>query len=114
MKYVKFITKSDQWYKEGSEAFLDLDDNVLSRRITVEEFEAYKNENKEWNSGIFTGLRVCEEGFENNVAPEWIVGHERVDGEMCSFNEFDITETDEPLTFTDEKDLETFFGLDVP
>lgn len=43
MRYIKFISKPNEWYKEGTEAFLDLEPPI--RRITVEEFETYKVEN---------------------------------------------------------------------
>lgn len=95
MKYVKFIAKPNQWYKEGTEAFFEIDE--LPRRITVEEFKIHKATNGGWNAGIFVGCRVDIEGYE------------QIDGVLCTLEEFDIIETDEPLSFATEEELDNFY-----
>lgn len=92
MKYVKFISKPDEWFKEGSEAFYQ-DENYLSRRMTVGEYEEIKNSS--YPSACFVGIRVCEDNpNERNFSKP---GEERIDGEWCNFNEFDIEIVDEDL-----------------
>jgi len=99
MKYVKFITRPDQWYKEGTEAFIDNNypNQNAFHRFTVKEFEAYKKVHEEWNCGLFVGCRLYNEGYE------------RIDGELCSLDEFDIIKTDEPLSFATEEELDKFY-----
>ena len=105
MKYIKFIARSNVWYKEGTEAFIDNNypNQYAFHRFTVEEFEAYKNLHEGWGNGLFVGLRSYNEGYE------------RIDGELCFLEEFDIIETDEPLSFATEEELDKFYQakLDV-
>jgi hypothetical protein len=97
MKYVKFIAKPDTWYKKDTEAFVDNNypNQYAFHRFTVEEFEAYKKVHEGRNSGLFVGRRLYNEGYE------------RIDG--CSLDEFDIIETDEPLSFATEEELEKYY-----
>lgn len=99
MKYVKFIARPNVWYKEGTEAFIDNNypNQYAFHRFTVEEFEAYKNLHEGWGNGLFVGLRSYNEGYE------------RIDGELCFLEEFDIIETDEPLSFATEEELDKFY-----
>jgi hypothetical protein len=101
MKYVKFIAKPYQWYKEGTEAFIDTNypNQNAFHRFTVEEFEAYKKVHEGWDSGLFVGRRFL-----------YNEGYERIDGELCSLDEFDIIETDEPLSFVTEEELDKFYN----
>jgi hypothetical protein len=92
MKYVKFISKPDEWFKEGTEAFYE-DSKFKSRRMTVEEYERILNE--PFNpSACFVGIRVCEDNPNEN-GMGCVPGEERIDGEWCSFDEFEIEFTDE-------------------
>jgi hypothetical protein len=91
MKYVKFISKPNEWFKEGSEAFYQ-DDSFKSRRMTIEEYDRLL-ETPPYPAAVFVGIRVCEDNpNERNFSePE----EERIDGEFCCFTEFDIEFTDE-------------------
>lgn len=90
MKYVKLIAKPDTWFKAGTEVF---DDDCFGKRYTL---EAY---NQWLKSGIILarGIRVCEHEYELKLGYE--LGEERIDGELCNINEFDMTIVDE------EKDI---------
>ena len=90
MKYVKFISKGD-WFKEGTEAFYE-DSDWKSRRMTFEEYEEIKN--SQWPSAVFVGIRVCEDN-PNEMGNGFTAGEERIDGEFCNFDEFDVEMTDE-------------------
>lgn len=93
MKYVKFISKPDNWFKEGSEAFFD---SEKSRRMTIEEYDAINNDVGYTPASFFVGIRVCEDNpNERNMG--CFIGEERIDGEWCPFDEFDISFTDEYL-----------------
>jgi len=90
MKYVKFISKPEEWFKEGTEAFYQ-DSKYKSRRMTVEEYQDIKN--SVYPAACFVGIRVCEDNpNERNFSEP---GEERIDGEFCNFDEFDIEYTDE-------------------
>ena len=91
MKYVKFISKPDEWFKEGAEVFYQ-DKKWLSRRMTIEEYEEIKNSS--YPAAVFVGIRVCEDN-PNEMGNGFSVGEERIDGEWCNFEEFDIEYTDE-------------------
>jgi len=99
MKYVKFIAKPYQYYKEGTEAFIDSSypSDRSFHRFTVEEFEAYKKVPEWWGCGLFVGRRLDMEAYE------------QIDRELCSLDEFDIVETDEPLSFTNDEELDKFY-----
>ena len=91
MKYVKFISKPDQWFKEGTEAFYE-DNNFKSRRMTIEEYNLLLN-TPPYPAAVFVGIRVCEDNPNERNFSE--VGEERIDGEFCNFDEFDIEFTAE-------------------
>ena len=100
MKYVKFIAKPYQWYKEGTEAFIDTNypNQNAFHRFTVEEFEAYKKVHEGWDYGLFVGCILDIKEYEQIVI-----------NELCSLDEFDVIETDEPLSFATEEELENFY-----
>jgi hypothetical protein len=107
MKYVKLIAKPDTWYKEGTEVFYDdssiKEPNVPIKRITKEEFENKLKE--EWNYGCMVGLRIPT--YESEIK---IFGtNDRIDGESCSLDEFEVIETDEYLEFQDSEELEKWY-----
>ena len=91
MKYVKFISKPNQWFKEGTEVFYE-DVNGKSRRMTHDEYVIARNI-PPFPAAVFVGIRVCEDNpnERNFSSPD----EERIDGEWCSFDEFDIEFTDE-------------------
>ena len=89
MKYVKLIAKPNTWFKEGTEVY-DYDANFNEqRRITLE----YWNKSLEEYGGrgiCVRGIRVCEDNpNENGMGCN--PGEERVDGEWCMCDEFDVT-----------------------
>ena len=91
-KYVKLIAKPDTWFKAGTEAF---DYDEYGKRITL---EAYN----EWlKSGtiLVRGTRICQFSTELFIGSGYKMGEERIDGELCGINEFDMTIVD------DEKDI---------
>jgi len=92
MKYVKFISKPDEWFKEGTEVFYQ-DEKFKSRRMTVEEYNKSLELPRYHRGACFVGIRVCEDNpNERNFSEP---GEERIDGEFCNFDEFDIEFTDE-------------------
>ena len=99
MKYVKLIAKPDTWFKAGTEAF---DDDEYGKRITLESY------NKWLKSGsiLVRGIRVCEHDYELKLG--YKLGEERIDGELCGIDEFDMTIVD------DEKDIPWPKPLDPP
>jgi hypothetical protein len=106
MKYVKLIAKPKTWYKEGTEVFYDdssiKEPNVPIKRVSKEEFEKRA---KEWHSGCMVGLHTPTHYRE--VA---VVGTEdRIDGELCFLEEFEVLETDEYLEFQDSKELKNWY-----
>ena len=106
MKYIKLIAKPDTWYKVGTEVFFD-DSSVEEvgvpiKRITKDDFE---KRYKEWHSGCMIGIHTPTKYHE--VA---VVGTgDRVDGELCFLEEFDIIETDEYIEFQNSKELEKYY-----
>ena len=90
-KYVKLIAKPDTWFKAGTEAF---DYDEYGKRITLEAYNKWRE------SGMILarGIRVCELGNGEVENLGYKVGEERIDGELCSLDEFDMTIVD------DEKD----------
>lgn len=44
-----------------------------------------------WNAGIFRGMRTCENSAAEAGKP---VGTKYEDGELCSFDEFEVVEDD--------------------
>ena len=89
MKYVKLIAKPDTWFKAGTEVS-NYDKN---RRLTVEEW-------KEWGNSIVLvrGIRICEDNPNEN-GMGYKAGDERIDGECCGCDEFDIEIVEEDRKF---------------
>jgi hypothetical protein len=94
LKYVKFISKPDQWFKEGTEALYE-DNEYRVRRMTVGEYENELTDPSGCLGAVFVGTRVCTDNPNENAfcSP----GEERIDGEWCPFDEFEIVYTDEYL-----------------
>lgn len=86
MKTVKLIAKPNTWFKEGTEVF---DYNEYGKRLSLEEFEKWKNEDNGWGI-LVRGIRVCEEGCGEVENLGYKVGDERIDGELCGIDEFDV------------------------
>lgn len=83
MKTVKLIAKANTWFKEGTEVY---DYDEYGKRLTLEEFE-------EWQKSgmiLVRGIRTCEEGNGEVENLGYKVGEERIDGELCRLNEFDV------------------------
>lgn len=106
MKYVKLISKPGTWYKAGTEVFFDnssiKEPNVIIKRVTKEEFE---NRSNEWDSGITVGIHTPTEDYETKLFGT----EDRIDGELCSLDEFDVIETDEYLEFQNSDELEEYY-----
>ena len=106
MKYVKLIAKPDTWYKEGTEVFYDVspfqNPNVPVKRLTKEEFEKRSNE---WDAGVMVGLHTPDADYEIKLFGT----DDRIDGELCQLNEFDIIETEEYLEFQTREELEKWY-----
>lgn len=95
-KYVKFIAKPNTWYKEGSEvliqAFSKIENKVYGYRMTLDDYNEKLSNND--TSEVFWGIRACEDNpNENNMG--YKAGDERMDGEWCYFDEFEILEIEE-------------------
>jgi len=67
----KYIAKKDTWFKEGTEV----------------KFEEYLYTSSDGiKCGLFRGIRICENAKSENRT----LGIEYEDGEICSYDEFDI------------------------
>lgn len=95
-QYVRLIARPDTWYKAGTEVFWEgavsdePRDVAIMRRMTLAEWEDIKRPE---NAGIgCVGIRVTE-----NPAAEGggSVREERLDGEWCMIDEFDVDITTE-------------------
>ena len=92
MKYVKLIAKPNTWFKAGTEVF---DYDEFGKRITLESY----NEWLESRTILVRGTRICQFPTELLIGSGFKMGEERIDGELCGINEFDMTIVD------DEKDI---------
>jgi len=90
MKYAKLVAKKDTWFKEGTEVY-DNDVNYEDKkRVTWDYWEQCKAE-----GGICVrGIRVCED-LIYEIALGYKAGQERIDGEYCHWDEFDVTQVEE-------------------
>lgn len=85
-QYVKLIAKPDTWFKEGTEVYNYDADYDKKQRLTLEEWN-------EWvKAGIccVRGIRICELGNGEVENLGYKVGEERIDGECCGIDEFDV------------------------
>lgn len=82
MKYVRLIARPDTWYKAGSEVFHeDYHPNLMPLEVW---------ENCIQDDGILCyGIRVCEDN-PNERGNGWPPGFERMDGEWCMIEEFEV------------------------
>jgi hypothetical protein len=87
-KYVKLIAKPDTWFKAGTEVF---DYDCFGKRITL---EAY-NEWLKSRSILVRGTRICQFSTELLIGSGYKLGEERIDGELCGINEFDVEVVEE-------------------
>ena len=87
--YAKLTSKPDEWFKSGSEVFLS--DLKNFERMTVEEYLELKNSG--YPAECFVGIRVCEDNPNERAFS--VPGEERIDGEWCSLDEFDMEEVNE-------------------
>lgn len=90
IKHVKLIAKPDTWFKAGTEVF-DYDaDYDEHKRITLN----YWNQCVAEQGICVRGIRVCEAGYETMPTNEGgmgcELGEERIDGEYCSCDEFEV------------------------
>ena len=92
MKYVKLIAKPNTFFKAGTEVF---DYNEFGKRITLESY----NECLKSGTILVRGTRICQFSTELLIGSGYKMGEERIDGELCDINEFDMTIVD------DEKDI---------
>ena len=90
MKYVKLTARPNTWFKAGTEVY-DYDKDYSAKiRVSLEYWEQCKSE-----CGICVrGIRVCESGYEIdssvNGGMGCKLGEERIDGEYCHCDEFDV------------------------
>lgn len=85
MQHVRLIAKPNTWFKEGTEVYDYMSDYSEKKQITLEEWTQAVSE-----GGICVrGIRVCENNpNENGMGCK--AGEERIDGEWCSCDEFDM------------------------
>lgn len=83
MKYVKLIARPDTWFKAGTEVYSD---DEYGKRLTLEEFEEWKKD----GMILVRGVRICEAGNGEVENLGYKVGEERIDGEICGIDEFDV------------------------
>lgn len=92
MKYVKLIAKPDTWFKAGTEVF---DYDEFGKRIKLEDYNIWLKS----RTILVRGTRICQFPTELLIGSGYKMGEERIDGELCGINEFDMTIVD------DEKDI---------
>ncbi len=81
MSYVRLIARPDTWFKAGTEVYHY--DAIVGRRLTLAEWE-------EWSKHgmvLVSGIRVTENPASEGGGQ---VGEERLDGECCLCDEFDV------------------------
>ena len=100
-KYVKLIAKPDTWFKAGTEVF---DYDEFGKRITLEAYNKWLKS----RSILVRGTRICQFSTELLIGSGYKLGEERIDGELCGIDEFDMTIVD------DEKDIPWPNPLDPP
>jgi hypothetical protein len=81
---VKLVAKPNTWFKEGTEVFHYDFDYSERIRLTLADWQIALSE-----GGInVRGIRVCEEGYEQESCLNCKPGEERIDGEWCMCDEF--------------------------
>lgn len=84
----KFISKGD-WFKKGSICEVQDGSCLWSKDGEEKEFSFEELKDKERFMGIFEGVRVCEDN-PNEKGLGFKPGDERLDGELCGLEEFEI------------------------
>lgn len=91
MDYIRLIAKPDTWYKAGTEVFWEPYPEP-ARRMTQVEWEQHSRPEM---AGLgCVGVRVTEDPASEGGGK---IGEERVDGEWCSADEFEVLPVDGPL-----------------
>ncbi len=94
MKYVKLTARPDTWFKAGTEVYHYDAHYSEKRRFTLEEFIRNKEEWRGWTPGSIgvRGIRVCDdhEQINGGCLAHYKPGDERIDGEWCCLDEFDL------------------------
>lgn len=90
MKSVRLVAKPNTWYKVGTEVFHE---DLWDKRELLT-LEAWESCIKDRGIGC-VGLRVCEDN-PNEIGNGWKPGFERIDGEWCSTDEFEVEIIDIP------------------
>jgi len=90
-QYVKLTARPNTWFKAGTEVW----HYDAPRRLTLAEWEAWVKD----GMVLATGIRVCEDN-DNENGMGCKPGDERVDGESCSPDEFDVEIVNEDKDFT--------------
>lgn len=90
-QYVKLTARPDTWFKAGAEVW----HYDAPRRLTLAEWNGWA-----WTKAVLVrGIRVCEDN-DNENGMGCKPGEERVDGEYCSIDEFDLEIVEEDKDFT--------------
>jgi hypothetical protein len=93
MRYVKLTAKPETWFKEGTEVYDYDSDYFEKKRITLDFWN--KSLGEHGGGGIYVrGIRVCEDN-PNEDGMGCKPGEERIDGEWCQCDEFNVEITDE-------------------
>jgi len=88
MEYVKLVSKSDAWFKEGTESYDYECDENNKYRITLDQ----------WNKATADDQFICCRGTricENPKSENRILGEIYFDGECCMVDEFIVEIVDE-------------------
>jgi hypothetical protein len=84
MKTVILTAKANTWFKEGTEVY-DYDTNYdEKKRVTLD----YWNECLADGGICVRGIRICQLDYEQSLNCQ--LGEERIDGECCSCDEFNV------------------------
>ena len=93
-QYVKLVAKPNTWFKAGTEVWHCEE----PRRLTLEEWGRWKEPSMA--IVLVRGIRVCEDNpNENGMGHK--AGDERIDGECCSCEEFDVEIVSEDKDFSE-------------
>jgi len=84
MPLVKLTAKPDTWFKEGTEVLYEVD-YYIDRRMTLEEYESILA--SEYPYAVFVGTRIIETPSSEGGGE---IGEERIDGEVCQLEEFNV------------------------
>ena len=92
---IKLIAKPDTWFKASTEVMIEDNHYGVRRLYSMDEYHRLRLHG-DWGY-VFRGTRVVENPLAEG-GPHLKIGEEREDGEICSWDEFDVVITEDHPT----------------